>query len=93
MLNELQLFPQSLMPTDADWAEFESRFLGKTADCPLTADLIALAQEQAGADVDARVRSHLRTCEYCRKWLEAYREGLNAPEDDLGSLPEAGHPA
>src|SRR5262245_20115110 len=81
MTDERELLLSSLPPAEADWAEFEARFLGKKPDCPLTADLIELAQGEAAPDAAARLREHLKGCDYCRGWAEAYRQGWDESAD------------
>jgi hypothetical protein len=85
-----QLF-LSLPFADPNGEEFEAHFLGKTPACPLTADLIALAQGQADAEVAARVRPHLGICAYCSRWFKAYTEGWEETTDDSppNSSPQA----
>jgi hypothetical protein len=79
MIGERELLTRSLPPEGPGWAEFEARFLGKKAGCPLTADLIELAQGQAPADTAARLHSHFAECESCKNWFAAYRAGYENP--------------
>jgi hypothetical protein len=87
MINERDLLLQSLTPTDAEWAVFESRFRGKTPDCPLTADLISFAREQAPPELAGRIRPHLQACGYCHSWVLSCRRALapDEPEEQAAS--------
>jgi hypothetical protein len=89
MINERELLLQSLPPGEADWAEFEARFLHKLPDCPLTADLIEVAQGVADPATARRVQEHLPACRFCGSWFHAFRGGLQ----ELGGLePGSGPP-
>src|SRR4051812_38913820 len=79
MIGERELLTRSLPPEGPGWAEFEARFLGKKAGCPLTADLIELAQGQGAADTAVRLRRHFEECASCKNWFTAYRTGYEEP--------------
>jgi hypothetical protein len=81
MTAERELLLFSLPPRDADWPAFEANFLGKRPDCPLTADLIEFAQGESGPDAAARVNQHLAGCDYCKRWVDAYKAGWEEPAE------------
>jgi hypothetical protein len=89
MTSERDLLLSSLPPEEgADWEEFESAFLRKKPGCPLTGDLIELAQ---GQDLP-EVAGHVAGCDGCRALVEAYRCGWEEkggdPPAPTGSLLE-----
>jgi len=89
MLNERDLLWQSLPPVgDAEWADYEKTFLGKTAECPPTAELICYAENRGLEPAAAgKIRQHLPGCRFCSLWVESYRQGLEEDEADLTSSP------
>src|SRR5262245_55693090 len=73
-------------PDAAGWAAFEREFLGRTPDCPQTAELIGLVQ---GEPVETeRLHDHLARCAFCRNLFEGFREGW---EEDLEPSPPSGN--
>jgi hypothetical protein len=93
-MNERYLLLQSLPPEDAGWAAYEAQFLDKTPSCPLTADLIALAQGQADPERAAEIHSHLAGgCAHCSRWLEAGQDSWGpAAGADLSGSSLSSHP-
>lgn len=75
MISERDLLLQSVPPDDAGWAAYEATFLGKSSECLLDADLIALAQGQVVPAPAAGLQLHLDRCAYCKSQLDTYKDG------------------
>jgi hypothetical protein len=74
MTSERDLLRYSLPPEGgAGWKEFEAAFPARKPGCPLTAELIELAQGLADAETAARLHLHTVACASCRTLLETYR--------------------
>src|SRR6266566_2303477 len=95
MSDEREMLAASLPPKDdVAWAEFEAKVLQKRQDCPLTGELIELAQGQTVPPAADNLHEHLVGCDYCRTCFEAYQHALGEPVEAAvppseGSLLEA----
>jgi DNA-binding transcriptional regulator LsrR (DeoR family) len=77
MSSEREILACSLPPEEGSTAaEFEKRLPRKGPDCPLSAELIRLAEGKSAPEVAARVNDHLQGCEACRLAFQGFQRAL-----------------
>jgi DNA-binding transcriptional regulator LsrR (DeoR family) len=77
MSDEREILACSLPPEEGSAAaEFEKKLLPKQPGCPLTADLILLAEGKAAPDMTRHLEGHLEECAACLASFQGFQRVL-----------------
>lgn len=88
MSNEREVLASSLPPEDGSpAAAFEKGLTRKGPGCPLTADLILLAERKVSPDVAVQLEEHLEQCDACRASFTGFFRALEQDHEDLEAAP------